>query len=88
MPKAHPENQDYLANLLSGYANKQFQAFYGAEYEVCFYTGDVDQGGTDFDVDVTIEGTAHSQTFYDLDNGFENFERGNIINGEKKAKSS
>ncbi|MBI5842364.1 MAG: zinc ribbon domain-containing protein [Chloroflexi bacterium] len=75
-PMSNPQSRGYLARLLSNYANNSYKAFYGAEYEICFYTGDVDHAGTDYFVDIDLLGTAHSQSFYNFDNASKNFERG------------
>ncbi len=76
-PNADAKKQAVLAIRLQSYTYWNYIQRWGAEYNICFSTGDVDRGGTDLHVDATLQGTTRSETFYDLDNGANNFERGN-----------
>lgn len=75
-PLPDPDGYGNLVWRLASYTNDSYIRRWGAEYQVCFYTGDVDHGGTDMFVDITLQGSTHSQSFYDLDNGDDNFEKG------------
>jgi len=77
-PLPDPNSQSEFAYRLAVYASSAYTHWYGAEYEICFYTGNMDHAGTDLHVNVTLEGTAHNQVFYDLDDSFNNFEKNGI----------
>jgi hypothetical protein len=87
-PAPSSSSQVDLAGWLASYTYWAYISRWGAEYQICFNTGNVDYAGTDQVVDVTLEGTAHTETFFDvdkvevgefsyLDNGGDPFERGN-----------
>jgi hypothetical protein len=76
-------NTDYttytnLAWLLASYTNDSYIRRWGAEYQVCFYTGDIDHGGTDMWVDFTLHASSQSQAFLGLLDGDKYFEKGDV----------
>jgi hypothetical protein len=77
-PMSDPKSQAELAYKLSQYADRYFTKYFGPQYRACFETAVAAKAGTDLHLNLTLSGTAHSQTFYDLDNSDDNFERGGI----------
>jgi hypothetical protein len=75
-PLPDPDAYGNLLWRLASYTNESYIRRWGAEFQICVYTGDVDMGGTDLDIDLTLQSGSRSQTFANLDNGNDNFERG------------
>lgn len=55
-PQTDANIQNYLYYFLGQAASQWYISQYGAQYEICFYTGDLDQAETDLQVHVTLWG--------------------------------
>jgi hypothetical protein len=77
-PMKDQDSQRLLVEHLSEKANRFFQNEYGAEYEICVYTGHELYSGTDLHLNVTLHSSYNSQVFNWIDYGYDVFEPGGI----------